>query len=207
LLEAGATNCALRRCSVKRQLGSQGKKNTDATLSQLAEVYLTSSCRRSNLKNKPEKIKSKPKSLRAVQPSKARADKANWGGPRKGSGRKKGSTNVFSREIKESVIRAASRIGRDGKGTGGMDGYMERLALNNEPVFGGLLRGVMGTQVSVDHHEAPPTNEAEFRRYIERLGLNPRLLDDLPGIEYHTPEEVLELTAQDVTDTTDHDGD
>jgi hypothetical protein len=148
------------------------------------------------LKNKPAKIKSKPKSLRAVRPGQARADKANWGGPRPGAGRPKGSTNVFSREIKESIIRAANTIGRDGRGAGGMDGYMERVALTEVAQFCGLLRGVMGTQASVEHTERPRNYQtldevlAELRAY----GIIPMEQKTLP--RYVGPE--IELEADDV---------
>ena len=44
------------------------------------------------------------------------------GGPRASAGRKAGSQNFFSREIKEAVIDAANEIGLDGQGAQGMKG-------------------------------------------------------------------------------------
>ena len=38
---------------------------------------------------------------------------------------------------------------------------MRRLAVSNESVFGGLLRGVMGQQVTVDMHEEKVETEKE----------------------------------------------
>ena len=82
-------------------------------------------------------------------------------------------TNVFSREIKEAVIGAANDMhSKDGNGAGGMRGYMRHLAMNNEAVFGGLLRGVMGAQVTVERQrEAPAKTEQEVRDGLARIGI------------------------------------
>jgi alkylation response protein AidB-like acyl-CoA dehydrogenase len=112
---------------------------------------------------------------------------------------------VFSREIKEAVIGAANDIGEDGNGAGGMRGCMRHLAMNNEAVFGGLLRGVMGTQVTVERQrEAPAKTEQEVRDGLARIGLR---LEDLRQLQFHSPD-ALELSPDDyvnVTNTTDKD--
>lgn len=61
--------------------------------------------------------------------------------PRRGRGRPKGSRNVITPEMREAIIEAAAIIGSDGRGKGGLVGYMMRLAQMEDPViFGGLLR-------------------------------------------------------------------
>ena len=92
----------------------------------------------------------------------------------KQGGRKPGSQNVISREIKEVVITAANLVGSNRRGKDGLIGYMRRLAVRNEAVFGGLLRQVMGTQVTVEHterHKKYQTVEEvveELRRFESR---------------------------------------
>jgi hypothetical protein len=69
----------------------------------------------------------------------------------RGSGRKRGTPNR-SGTLKEAVIAAANFVGEKrlsaetGKyepGNGGLVGYMEHLALHNEPAFGRLLARVL----------------------------------------------------------------
>ena len=137
---------------------------------------------------------------RGTQPQQARNNAGRFSRENQPArrGRPRGSRNVFSRLVKEAVIEAANRIGIDGQGTDGMVGYMEHLGRNNESVFGGLLRGVMGQQVSVERVEQPkeyPT-EAEVLAELKRFGIVPMDRKELPF--YHGPE--IELDAEDVAD-------
>lgn len=96
--------------------------------------------------------------MRGSQPGRARVagkrfSKDNQ--PRGRRGRPKGSPNVYSRDIKEAIIAAANIVGEDGQGKDGLVGYMEDLARNEKAIFGGMLRGVMGTQVTVEQVERP----------------------------------------------------
>ena len=43
---------------------------------------------------------------------------------RRGAGRPPGAQNFITREVKEAIIAACNRYGRDGKGTGGLEGYL-----------------------------------------------------------------------------------
>jgi hypothetical protein len=97
---------------------------------------------------------------RGSQPGRARV-----AGTRFSKGRRrrpKGSPNVMTSNIKEAVIAAANAVGRDGRGTGGMQGYMERLALHHEATFAILLRAVIPTQVNVE-----PTPQVEMKTVEE----------------------------------------
>ena len=109
----------------------------------------------------------------------------------KHGGRKPGSQNIISREIKEVVITAANLVGSNRRGKDGLIGYMRRLAVRNEAVFGGLLRHVMGSQVTVEHterHKKYQTVE-EVVEELRRFGIVPMQQKSLP--HYVGPE--LEL--------------
>ena len=61
--------------------------------------------------------------------------------PRRGRGRPKGSPNVITPEMREAIIEAAAIVGSDGRGKGGLVGYMTRLArMENPVIFGRLVR-------------------------------------------------------------------
>jgi hypothetical protein len=70
-------------------------------------------------------------------------------------GRTPGSKNFITREVKEGIIAACNKIGSDGKGRDGLEGYLEFLGRNFPPVMGGLLRTIMPTQVTVERRERP----------------------------------------------------
>ena len=50
--------------------------------------------------------------------------------PKRGRGRPKGSTNFFTRDMKEAIIDACNELGFDGQGQEGMKGYMKFLGKN-----------------------------------------------------------------------------
>ena len=61
--------------------------------------------------------------------------------PRRGRGRPKGSRNLVTPEMRKAIIEAAEMVGSDGKGKGGLTGYLVRLArMENPVIFGKLLR-------------------------------------------------------------------
>jgi hypothetical protein len=61
--------------------------------------------------------------------------------------------------------------------------------------FGMLLRAVMPTQVTVKDVKVKTVKEV--REGLASIGL---VLEDLRPFKFHKPEEMLELTAEDVTD-------
>ena len=110
-------------------------------------------------------------------------------------GRTPGSKNKISREIKEAVITAANLVGSNRRGKDGLIGYMRRLAVRNEAVFGGLLRHVMGTQVTIEHterHKKYQTVE-EVVEELRRFGIVPMQQKSLP--HYVGPELELDPAA------------
>ena len=104
---------------------------------------------------------------------------------------------IISRaRLKKRSLPAANELGEDGKGLDGMKGYMRRLGLEEPKTFGMLLRAIMPTQVTVEHKDVPLDTEEDVRKELARFGL---ALEDLRMHRFHTPEQVLELTAQDVS--------
>ncbi len=66
--------------------------------------------------------------------------------PKRG-GRKDGTPNVITRELKSAVIMAAHRLGSDLKGKDGVLGYLTRLAKHEDKTFVMLLRAVLPLQM------------------------------------------------------------
>lgn len=70
------------------------------------------------------------------------------GGKREGAGRKEGVPNKITTTLKEAILTAAEKCGRDGKGKDGLEGYLVDLAKNNKKTFGMLLGKVLPMQVT-----------------------------------------------------------
>jgi len=120
----------------------------------------------------------------------------------KNRGRKAGVPNFITREVKEAIISACNRYGADGKGTGGLEGYLFKLCDEHPPVMGGLLRAIMPTQVTVERKERPK----EYKSYEEMCAE----LERQYGIKLDRPVYQLEYYKgpvveldEDVTNNTD----
>ena len=116
--------------------------------------------------------------------------------PKRGRGRPKGSTNFFTRDMKEAIIDACNELGFDGQGQEGMKGYMKFLGKNFPPVFGGLMRAVLPTQVSVEQVQRPKRYQTmeEVLEELKAYGIVPMEQKALP--RYIGPE--IELDSDDV---------
>lgn len=68
-------------------------------------------------------------------------------GERRG-GRQKGTPNKVTKSLKEAILAAGEAVGRDGKGNGGMVGYLKGLAVDQPVAFAGLLGKVLPTQIT-----------------------------------------------------------
>jgi hypothetical protein len=53
-------------------------------------------------------------------------------GHTKTGGRRRGTPNVMTRELKVAIVRAAFRLGSDGKGKDGIVGYLTHIAKNQD---------------------------------------------------------------------------
>jgi hypothetical protein len=82
-------------------------------------------------------------------------------GERRG-GRKKGTPNATTRDLRNAILLAAENVGRPEwakgkngkpklvKGAGGLVGYLEHLALTNTTSFSGLLGRVLPTRMEAE---------------------------------------------------------
>lgn len=68
--------------------------------------------------------------------------------PAAGMGRKKGQVNKTTATLKEAILLAAQDVGEDGKGRGGLTGYLRRVAMEDVKAFSGLLGRVLPLQVA-----------------------------------------------------------
>jgi hypothetical protein len=103
-------------------------------------------------------------------------------GHAKMGGRKCGTPNVVTRELKAAIIRAAYRLGSDLKGKDGVVGYLTRIAKNDIKTFVMLLRAVLPLQLKSRTKESWQQLDADGKPYLTADG-KPR---------YAEPEEVLE---------------
>lgn len=103
----------------------------------------------------------------------------------RGVGRPKGAMNKLPRELREAVMAAAELHGLDGKGTGGLTGYMFLLASVERQVFGGLLGKMLPMTLNIGisarrvEDRTIPLAERQERFYNTiremRIGTTPRL--------------------------------
>jgi hypothetical protein len=115
-------------------------------------------------------------------------------------GRPPGAKNYWTREVKEAILDAANELGEDGHGYDGLKGYMKFLGSTELKTFGMLIRAVMPTQVTVEHKDVKIDTVEDVEKELASIGL---WLEDLRPFKFHTPEQVLELMARDVTDDAD----
>lgn len=58
-------------------------------------------------------------------------------------GSRKGVPNKTTTALKEAILLAAERVGKDGKGKDGLTGYLENLAAREPKAFSSLLGRVL----------------------------------------------------------------
>lgn len=75
--------------------------------------------------------------------------KAMKGHPKWG-GRKKGTPNKTTSDLRKAILLAAEECGFDGEGKEGTMGYLKRLALNEPKSFAGLLGKILPTTIAND---------------------------------------------------------
>jgi hypothetical protein len=124
--------------------------------------------------------------------------------PKSKVGRPKGSQNKLTRELRELIVEAAERLGRDGEGEEGLLGYLMWLGRKVPGSYAVLLGGVMPVHVNatVTHKQVKTLEEAVAE--AKARGLPPQLieylnaLDDEPGEddEPNPYEPVIDLEAE-----------
>jgi hypothetical protein len=92
-------------------------------------------------------------------------------GGRKYGGRKPGTSNKLTQELKDAVIEAAERVGSDEKGKDGLIGYLMRVGRMDSKAFGSLLRAVLPLRIDLEAEikgEEPLTLE-DCRAYFSKM--------------------------------------
>jgi len=113
-----------------------------------------------------------------------------------------GAQNYYTREFKEAIRIAAEQHGADGEGLDGIVGYMRMLASEEKATFASLIRATMPTEMNVREQPKPETEE-EVRAALLSFGIRP---EQLSGLRFYDREQkLIELMADDVTDTDTND--
>lgn len=89
----------------------------------------------------------------------------------KGLGRKPGAVNKFTFKLKEAIMEAAERSGRDGRGKDGAVGYLVWLSRNEPAVFGRMMEKALPTQVEVKDKTDRTMNAKEAVERLRERGL------------------------------------
>jgi hypothetical protein len=92
--------------------------------------------------------------------------------PKRSRGRPPGAANLMTRELKEAILGGCSDCGADGKGTGGLRGYMWKLATEDKKTMGMLLRAILPADVKVEVTEQKTYQSLdEVKARLAQLGI------------------------------------
>ena len=103
-------------------------------------------------------------------------------GHKKLGGRKKGTPNRLNQDLIEAIKGAAGEVGSDGKGKGGVGGYLKMLAGDKVPHFVGLFRQAVQKQrpPTEPENQVVYSTDQGFRQALLDGGLHPTLLPPPP---------------------------
>ena len=90
----------------------------------------------------PRKSKSSSQANPGPKPAKPKPTKEEMLARFKGRTRK-GRPNRISHEVKDALLKAAAKVGSDGKGKDGLIGYWERIARDNPTLTAKILAKIM----------------------------------------------------------------
>lgn len=105
--------------------------------------------------------------LRGKRPA-VKKDIRQYGFQKGNPGKKKGTKNKLGVKLKEAILEAAEKSGRDGKGKDGAVGYLVWLSRTEPAVFGRMLEKVMPLQVEVKDNTNKMTAPEAVQRLKER---------------------------------------
>jgi hypothetical protein len=92
--------------------------------------------------------------------------------PKRPRGRPIGATNLLTRNLKEAILGGCEDCGFDGKGSGGLRGYMKRLAIEDSKTMGTLVRSLLPMEVKVEDRQVQLYQTLEeVKAELTRLGL------------------------------------
>ena len=103
--------------------------------------------------------------------------------PKSKRGRPKGSMNKFSRDLREDILEATERVGRDGKGKDGAVGYLMWLARAEPKSCAMLLRGMMPAEIRATMTLKPLLTLDEALAEMRARGLRPELIENLLKVD------------------------
>ncbi len=119
-------------------------------------------------------------------------------GHKKMGGRKPGVPNKFTRDLKNAIINAAEHVGLDGKGFGGLTGYLTRIAIMHPTSFASFLGRLLPMQ------EDPAPTEYDLSKLTDDdLDVMQRLYDKIYS-SVSSPDNAASLRP--VHDDDDDDG-
>lgn len=107
------------------------------------------------------------------------------GGKRDGAGRKKGTPNKFTAQLKDMILEAAEQAGNDIEPGEGTVAYLKKQAKDNPGPFMSLLGKVMPTQLTGD-----PDSPISVVTRIERHIIDP---EDRDAADIRTASEEEEV--------------
>ena len=89
----------------------------------------------------------------------------------------------MTRELKEAILGGCSDCGADGKGTGGLRGYMWKLAMEDKKTMGMLLRAILPADVKIEVTEQKTYQSLdEVKAKLADLGIPP---EDVYRLEHY----------------------
>jgi hypothetical protein len=121
--------------------------------------------------------------------------------PKRPRGRPKGAKNLMTRNIVQAIRDGCADCGEDGKGTGGLRGYMKRLATHDMKTMGMLVRSLIPREVKVEEKQQIRVQVyqslEEVKTELQRLGLP---TTEIYKLEYCKPP-VIDAEAVEETST------
>ena len=121
---------------------------------------------------------------RGSQPERARGTGAGRyrKGHKKNGGRKKGTPNRLTAEIKEMIIQAFTELGADGHGKEGLKGFIKRIGREDLKASAMLLRAVLPMQINASINTSVNVKYKTLEEAMEearKLGLPERRVFEL----------------------------
>ncbi len=114
-------------------------------------------------------------------------------GHKKIGGRKKGTPNQSTSDIKEAALAAFTELGADGHGKDGLKGYFKRIGRKDVRTAAMLLRAILPMQVNLGKPEEPKIYKTaeEVREELRRRGIP--IPESFFQLQFHGPEDLEEL--------------